>query len=121
MAERDVRRGGVGAVIALSALLGALISIYKYFSEASGIAQTPGALLVIITSVLIAILGWMLSRPAAKSTALRRFLLAVSLILIVGTCFAAYLLESYALALLMLVCFFGWIGLLVRPTTVAPA
>ena len=113
---RTERRERGGVVIALAALVGAAISIYKYFSEASGIAGTPGALLVIITSIALVLLGLTLARRLTNAAA-RRVIAGASLVLIIGTVFAAYLLESHALTVLMLVCLMGWLmhGLHRRP------
>ena len=101
------RRDPSALTIAGAALLGALAALFKYLDAASGIAETPGALLVIITSMLIGGIGFILPQLRQR-TASRRWLLGVCLVLIAGTAFAAYLLESNVLLVLMIVCLLAW-------------
>jgi glycerol-3-phosphate acyltransferase PlsY len=94
-------------IFAAAGLAGAAVSLYNYFTEASGISDTPGAMLVVITSAALVVLGVAIGR-LRPGGGLRRFLSVASLVLILGTAFAAYLLESTTLLALMVVCWIGW-------------
>jgi len=97
---------GRGAhIIAATGLLGAIVSLVNYFAETSGIDGTGGALLVIITTLLILVLGWLLRRPHGASALLS----ALCLILLLGTAFAAWLLNSPTLLALMAIGCVGWL------------
>jgi glycerol-3-phosphate acyltransferase PlsY len=106
-------------IVAGTGLLGAAVSLYNYFSEWSGISDTPGALLVVITSVALIALGFAIG--ALRSGGLRRALSVAALVLILGTAFAAYLLESPTLLALMVVCWIGWSVQALGPRRAAPA
>jgi hypothetical protein len=109
------RRRDYGArIVSGAALLGAVVSVYNYFAPSSGISDTPGALLVVITSVLVFVLGFAIGalRPGGG---LRRFASGLCLVLILGTGFAAYLLESPTLLAAMVVCWLGWSVQLLGP------
>ncbi|HJU22074.1 MAG TPA: pyrroloquinoline quinone-dependent dehydrogenase [Casimicrobiaceae bacterium] len=93
----------LGALIALGA------SIFDFFWPGNGIHGTGGVLLIIASSGLVLVLALALQRLRPSSKAAYGVLLAVLLIDIVGTGFAAYMLEAWwvlggsALALL------GWL------------
>lgn len=95
-------------VLFIAALAGVLVSLYKYFDPASGISGTPGALLVVITSAVIFLIGLSL-RKLHRRSAWRRLAMGVCLVLIAGTAFAAYLLESTALLVWMIISLIGWV------------
>ena len=94
--------------MAFAALLGAIVSIYNYITPLTGIDGTGGALLVIISSLLLLGAGIILS-AGWVSGALRIILVVLSALGIIGTAFAAYLLESQDLLFLMIVCALGWL------------
>ncbi|MDQ8726690.1 hypothetical protein [Bradyrhizobium sp. LHD-71] len=101
-------------LVSLAALLGTAVSLYNYFDPLSGIAGTPGAILVIASTLILFVFGLiMAARP--YSLGLRVFLAASSLLAIVGTAFAAHLLNSRALLGLMAVCLLGWLMHLFAP------
>jgi len=95
-------------------IVGAAVSLYNYFSPSSGIDDTGGALLVIGTSIILFGLGFTIGAPG-KAGGLRKLLSAVCLILILGTAFAAFLLESWVLLLLMIIAAIGWLMHAFRP------
>ena len=103
-----------GMLIAFGAVLGLAVSIYNFFSPVeflapdSSIAGTAGAGLVIFSTAVLAVFGLILAR-GVSSTALVWFLLVSSLLAILGTGFAAYLLNSMVLLVLMPLCFLGWL------------
>ena len=95
-------------IISGTGILGAAVALYNYLSPASGIDDTGGALLVIVTSIILFGLGFTIGAPG-RTGGLRKFLSAACLILILGTAFAAFLLESWILLILMSVCAIGWL------------
>ena len=83
-------------LVALSAAVGLAASIYSYIDQASGIDGTEGALLVIISSALIA--GAALAIGLTDMPSVLRLILEVLIVLgILGTMAAAYLLMSWIL------------------------
>jgi glycerol-3-phosphate acyltransferase PlsY len=103
-------------LIAIAAILGTAASVYNYFSPDSGIDGTGGVVLVIASSAVLFVLGLGLGMGASRlSLAGSRALAAAALFLILGTAFAAYLLESQALLALMVVCSIGWLVHVVTP------
>jgi hypothetical protein len=108
-----VRYGGY--VVALSAILGTAISIYNYLDPMSGIAGTPGAILVIVSTLILFFAGLILATDARRGAGFRAFFVVGTLLGIMGTAFAAYLLSSQALQGLMVICAVGWLMRLFRP------
>jgi hypothetical protein len=104
-----------GRLIAVGALLGLGVSIYNFFAPvslfapASTIAGTPGAILVIVSTALLLLAGLVLA-SRVRSAAVRWFFGIAALLDIIGTTFAAYLLDSTVLMALMGVCGVGWIA-----------
>jgi hypothetical protein len=112
-------------LIVLGALLGLAVSLYNYFSPVSllapdtGVARTPGAGLVILSTAILLAFGLILM-GRGRGRGLRAFILFASMLAILGTGFAAYLLNGIPLLILMGVCLFGWImSLPPRHSTVA--
>lgn len=99
-----------GAILVmLAALIGLGVSIVNYFSVDSGIAGEPGTLLVIASTALLAVFGWLLSGDGWRGTLLRVFIVVSSLLNIIGTGLAGYLLHSWTLLGLMILAALGWI------------
>ena len=102
-----MRRSAIGTwVIALSSILGAALSLYNYLTPGTGIDHTPGAMLVIISSVLILLASFTLLLDLQRW--FRGLLLILLLIGILGTGLAAYFLEASVLVALMVLALFGW-------------
>jgi glycerol-3-phosphate acyltransferase PlsY len=101
-------------LMALTAILGTAISVYNYFAPMSGIDHTPGALLVIVSTLILFALAMLMAAPFS-SAALRVFLASALLLGILGTAFAAYLLNSNALLALMCACLVGWLMQVAAP------
>lgn len=100
---------GAGAwVVAIAAIAGCIVSIVNYFDPASGIAGEAGTMLVIASTALLALFGWLLSGDGRRSMFFRIFIVTSSLLNIIGTGLAGYLLHSQALFLLMLVSLAAW-------------
>ncbi len=94
--------------MAVSGLLVAIVSLINFYSESSGIQDTGGALLVTGTSLLIAVVGWLLARPRGAG-GMSVLLSVLCLILLLGTAFAAWLLNSPTLLALMAIGCVGWL------------
>jgi hypothetical protein len=103
-----------GLLIALGAGLGLLLSVYNYFAPtallapATSIAGTPAAILAVTACAILLVAGLVLA-GSASHPALVGFLMAGSLVGILGTAFTARLIESRLLLALMLVCLIGWL------------
>lgn len=108
MANAILWRGGAFVVI-LAAVFGLAVSITNYFSAESGIAGEPGTLLVIASTALLAVFGWLLSGDGWRGKLLRVFIVVSSILNIIGTGLAGYLLHSWALLFAMIVAALGWV------------
>ena len=109
MAVVSVKAARIGASLLCSGgIVGAAVSMANYLSPDSGIAGTPGAILVIASTVILVALGLIMRGGAIRSRALRVFVAAAALLDIAGTAFAGYLLESETLVVAMLVSLVGW-------------
>lgn len=97
-------------LVAMAALAGCIVSIVNYFDPASGIAGEPGTILVIASTALLALFGWLLSIDGGRGAFFRVFIVTSSLLDIIGTGLAGYLLHSQALCLLMLVSLAAWLA-----------
>jgi hypothetical protein len=117
MAAETYRRSDYGAwLIVIASIVALAVSIYNYNSADSGIAGTPGAMLVTVSSFLLLFAGFLLGRDMGGSGF--RFLLgALCFLGILGTGFAGYLLESTTLAVAMALCMVGWLIRLFQPST----
>ena len=102
-----------GLLIAFGAALGLLLSIYNYFVPVAllaptvDIAGTPAALLAIAATFILMIAGLVLA--GRHGSGVTGFFMVGSLVGILGTGFAARLIESQLLLALMLVCLIGWL------------
>lgn len=103
-----------GLLVALGSGLGLIVAIYNFFAPVgllapeSATAGTPGAGLMIFSTAVLLATGLVLA-GGASNRALIGFLVVGSLIGILGTGLAAYLLDSMLLAALMLMSLVGWI------------
>lgn len=100
------------------AALAALVAAFNYFMPGNGISGTYGALLVIASSVALLLVGRMLAKRMSAGIAgfTRNLVLNLAVVvLVLGTAFAAWLLEAYVLFALILLAGLGWLWLLVRP------
>jgi hypothetical protein len=103
------------SVIVVGALLGLAVSIYNYISPVgflapnASVAGEPGAMLVIVSTALLAVAGLVLAAEV-RSRAAKWFFAMAGLLDIVGTAAAAWFLNSNVLIGLMVVCFLGWLG-----------
>lgn len=111
MSEKFLTTSRVGAgLVAVAAIAGCIVSIFNYFDPASGIAGEAGTILVIASTALLAVFGWLLRVGSRRSISFRIFIVASTLLNITGTGLAGYLLHSQALLMLMLVNLAGWLA-----------
>lgn len=119
MADID-RRSDAGAwMITLSALIGFFVAIYNYNASDNGISGTPGALLVVASTIALIVAGFILGRDMGGRI-LHVILAFLALLGILGTGFAAWLLESNVLIVLMALCLTGWLIRLFRSRPAYP-
>ena len=115
MAAEIYRRSDYGAwMIVIASIVALAVSIYNYNSADSGIAGTPGAMLVMVSSFLLLFAGFLLGRDMGGG-GLRFLLAALCFLGILGTGLAGYLLESTTLAVAMALCMVGWLIRLFQP------
>ena len=104
------RRFDYGAIlIAVAAAIGAGIAVFAYVARSSGIDHTAGALLVILSSLAVAAAGAIIALIGRRPAWLRVTLVVLTLLGILGTGFAAVLLHSVGLVVMMALCLVGWI------------
>jgi hypothetical protein len=72
-------------IIAASAIIGSAVSIYNYLNPMSGIAGTPGAILVIVSTLILFAAGAILASDQKRGTGFRAFFMIGTLIGIGGT------------------------------------
>jgi hypothetical protein len=102
------REGDTGALVLLIAVALA-IAIFDFFWPGNGIHGTAGAGLVVISSALLVAAATVLVFVARLGGGLRGTLLVLIALDIIGTGFAAYLLEADWLLAAMAVALIGWI------------
>lgn len=109
MAGIPVKTAWIGtSLLCASGIVGAAVSIANYLSPDSGIAGTPGAILVIVSTVILVAFGLIMRAGMPRSRAGRIFVAAAALFDIAGTAFAGQLLNSEMLVVAMLVALVGW-------------
>ncbi len=96
-------------LIAVSAAAGLIASLIYHFSPGDGIAFTPGTLLVIISTALLLAASLVMATGIWRHWLLDEFLLVATFLDILGTVFAAWLLEAHWLLGLMVLAAVGWI------------
>jgi quinoprotein glucose dehydrogenase len=100
-------RAGIQPLFIVSAL-GVAMSIFNYFWTGNGIHGSLGALIVIGSTVLMAIAAAAIAFGVASGWV--RSVLAVLILLdILGTGFAAYMLDAWVLVGLMVLAFIAWL------------
>lgn len=108
-----MKRSGA-LLIALGAAIGLAVSVYNYFSPLgflspySNTAGTAGALLVVGSTAIMLVAGLVLA-TLPRSRALVVFALLGCLVDILGTGFAALLLDSLPLLAAMVIAAVGWL------------
>ena len=117
MPKINIRNSGDIAIwlVALLALLAFLDSIFNYFWTGNGIHGSEGALLVVVSTILMGVAAVLIGTRWVGGWV--RTLFEILLVLdFVGTAAAASLLEAWILLALVVLAFVAWIAHLVRPT-----
>ncbi len=96
--------------MAVSSIIGFLASLIYYFWRGDGIAYTPGTLLVIISTALLLAASLVMATGIWRHWLLSEFFLVATCLDILGTAFAAWLLEAHWLLALMALAAIGWIA-----------
>jgi len=100
--------------VSLLALLALIDSIFNYISTGNGIHGTEGALLVIVSTLLLAIAAGVVAAGWVRGWV--RIIVEILIVLdILGTAAAADLLEAWILLALIALAAVAWIVHLVRP------
>ncbi len=110
MTERTTRSVFGSWLVLLAGLIGLGIALFNYLWSGNGIHGTGGALLVVASTVVMLLVAGALLRWATTAPRwLRGVLLILLLVDIVGTGFAAYLLEAWWLVVAMALALIGWV------------
>ncbi|MEJ0097524.1 MAG: hypothetical protein WDM84_05760 [Bauldia sp.] len=106
-------------VVTVLALLALLDCLFNFFWTGNGIHGSEGALLVIVSTLLMALAAGLIARGL-----LRGWLGGLFEVLIVldflGTALAAYFLEAWILLALVVLAAVAWVFHLLRPAPRAP-
>jgi len=113
--NRDWNMHAGAWIIVTAALGGLVVSVFNFFNPESGITGTAGALLVIVSTALLVLFGWLMSGHGWRSGFFPAFITLSAILDIAGTAFAAYLLHSWTLLCLMLIALLGWLSHVFRP------
>lgn len=96
-------------LIVITAIIALILLLIDYFTPHGTIAQSWGALLVVISTALMFIAALLIALNAIPRWLV--ILLQILIILdIVGTGVCAYFLETYVVLLLMVIALIGWIA-----------
>ncbi|WP_223146184.1 hypothetical protein [Pusillimonas sp. ANT_WB101] len=109
MTATRMRQNFGARLLLLGALIGFAVSVFDYFWTGNGIHGTAGLLLVIITSAVMLILGGALAHWRTSSSRTHGILLVLLLIVILGTAFAAYMLEAWWVLGGVTLALIGWL------------
>ena len=97
-----------GAVVLISALAFA-DAVFNYFWTANGIHGTEGALLVVVSTALLAGASWLVGAHVVSGW-LRTLLMVLLVLDLIGTALAAYLLDAWILLGLDIVAAIAWLA-----------
>lgn len=108
-----------GAVVLISVLAFA-DALFNYFWTGNGIHGTEGALLVVVSTLLMAVAAWLTGAHIVHGW-LRTLLLALLVLDFIGTGLAAYLLEAWILLALDIAATVAWFATLTAPRMTSTA
>lgn len=104
----DVRTRAGAWIVAVAGLIAFIVCLVDYFTPHGAIAQAWGTLLVVASTGLMLIAGFLLALIAMPRWLVVLF--EVLLILdVLGTGFCAYMLEAPAVLFLMAIALIGWV------------
>ena len=102
-------------LLAVLSVIGVIVTLYNYFDASNGIHGSEGALLVIVSTILMLLASLALAFRWPPIRWIRGVLSALILLDIIGTAAAGYLLESWTLLILMIVALLVWLGSFLLP------
>lgn len=108
MQPTNYRAAGAWIVLA-AAGLGLIVALAGYLLPGNGIDHTEGALLVVGSTALMLVAGLAVFATSWAPPVVRTVLNWLIALDILCTAFAAYMLESSVLAVLMIVAFVAWL------------
>ena len=108
-----------GAVVLISVLAFA-DALFNYFWTGNGIHGTEGALLVVVSTLLMAVAAWLTGAHIVHDW-LRTLLVALLVLDFIGTGLAAYLLEAWILLALDIAAIVAWFATLAAPRMTSTA
>ena len=108
-----------GAVVLISVLAFA-DALFNYFWPGNGIHGTEGALLVVVSTLLMAVAAWLTGAHIVHGW-LRTLLVALLVLDFIGTGLAAYLLEAWILLALDIAAIVAWFATLAAPRMTSTA
>lgn len=110
MTKNPRHRNNIGAwLLLICALAGLVLAVIATFNDGNGIAQTPGAYLVFLTTALLVVGALLLALARNAPRWLRGIIALLVLLDLLGSAFAAYLLEAYWLAGFMVAGLVAWL------------
>jgi len=108
-----------GAVVLISVLAFA-DALFNYFWTGNGIHGTEGALLVVVSTLLMAVAAWLTGAHIVHGW-LRTLLVPLLVLDFIGTGLAAYLLEAWILLALDIAATVAWLATLAAPRMTSTA
>jgi len=108
-----------GAVVLISVLAFA-DALFNHFWTGNGIHGTEGALLVVVSTLLMAVAAWLTGAHIVHGW-LRTLLVALLVLDFIGTGLAAYLLEAWILLALDIAATVAWFATLAAPRMTSTA
>jgi quinoprotein glucose dehydrogenase len=109
-----LRKSGA-RILLVAAVVGLAVAIFNYLWQGNGIHGSAGALLVVISSALMVAAAAVLLFGDGIGRGLVGTLVVLIALDILGTGFAAYMLEADWLVVAMALALIGWIVRLVSP------
>jgi hypothetical protein len=104
----------------LFSALGFLDAIFNYFWTGNGIHGSEGALLVVASTLLMAVAAWLVGAHVVHGW-LRTLLVVLLVLDFIGTGAAAYLLEAWILLGLDVLAAIAWLATLASRRTLSTA
>jgi len=95
-------------------------ALFNYFWTGNGIHGTEGALLVVVSTLLMGVAAWLTGAHIVHGW-LRTLLVALLVLDFIGTGLAAYLLEAWILLALDIAATVAWLATLAAPRMTSTA